>query len=162
VPPLGKEELTGLFNANEKWHVTQAAEQHARRSVYLLCRRTFTYPMFAAFDPPEVMTSCAGRLQTIVPTQALTLLNSPVAQQQSVEFARRLLRDGADTPAQAVDRAWRLAFGRPVTAAEAKHATAFLARRMSAAGSLSPAARETAWAELCLALFNANEFAYVD
>ena len=35
-------------------------------------RRTFVYPLFGAFDPPELMTSCPRRTQTIVPTQALT------------------------------------------------------------------------------------------
>ena len=60
VPPLGKQELTGLFDAHEKWRVTKDALQHTRRSVYLLTLRTFAYPMFAAFDPPEVMTSCAA------------------------------------------------------------------------------------------------------
>ena len=76
VPPLGKDELTGLFDARAKWPVTKEVSEHTRRSVYLLVRRTFTYPMFSSFDPPELMTSCARRMQTIVPAQALTLLNS--------------------------------------------------------------------------------------
>ena len=54
VPPLSQEELTGLFDAKEKWPVTKDPAEHTRRSVYLLVRRTFLYPMFAAFDPPEV------------------------------------------------------------------------------------------------------------
>jgi hypothetical protein len=78
VPKLGRQELTGLFNAKDKWPVTPDKTEYTRRSVYLLVRRTFAYPLFAAFDPPEVMTSCPGRQQTIVPTQALTLLNSPL------------------------------------------------------------------------------------
>ena len=73
VPPLGKDELTGLFDARGKWPVTRDPAEHSRRSVYLLVRRTFTYPLLAAFDPPEVMTSCPRRLETIVPTQALAL-----------------------------------------------------------------------------------------
>ena len=73
VPPLGKEELTGLFDTKSKWPVTKDPAEHTRRSVYLLVRRTFTYPLFAEFDPPEVMTSCGRRFQTVVPTQALAL-----------------------------------------------------------------------------------------
>jgi hypothetical protein len=148
VPPLSKDELTGLFDAKGKWPVTRDATEHTRRSVYLLVRRTFLYPVFAAFDPPEVMTSCPRRQQTVVPTQALALLNSPLAREQAAAFARRLTAEGGGRPEQAVARAWRLAFGRPATPAESERALAFL--------------RERALADLCLALFNANEFVYLD
>ena len=43
--------------------------------------------MFDAFDPPEVMTSCARRLETTVPTQALTLLNRRVTFEEARAFA---------------------------------------------------------------------------
>src|SRR5207248_6712518 len=122
VPPLGKDELTGLFDAKAKWPVTKDAAEHTRRSVYLLERRTFLYPLFAAFDAPEVMTSCARRTKTIVPTQALALLNSPLAREQAAAFGRRLFQESAGKPEAAVARAWPLAFGRPATPAEAARA----------------------------------------
>ena len=53
-------------------------------------------------------------------------------------------------------RAWRLAFGRPITPAETEQALDFLRRRTAAGGA------DAALAELCLALFNANEFVYLD
>jgi mono/diheme cytochrome c family protein len=158
VPPLGKEELTGLFDARGKWPVTKDASEHARRSVYLLVRRTFVYPLFAAFDPPELMTSCPRRAPTVVPAQALTLLNSPVADRQSAAFARRLLRECGPGPEQVVARAWLLAFGRPPERNEAERAVAFLRERTAAHQGKA----EAALTELCLALFNANEFVYVD
>jgi hypothetical protein len=150
VPPLGRQELTGLFDAKQKWPVTRDVNEHARRSVYLLVRRTFVYPLFAAFDPPEVMASCPRRVATIVPTQALTLLNSPLARAQSRAFARRLHRECGDRPEKIVARAWQLAYGRPITPAETERALAFLQKR------------DTALADLCLALFNTNEFVYLD
>jgi hypothetical protein len=115
--------------------------------------------MFAAFDPPEVMTSCPRRMQTTVPTQALTLLNSPLAREQSLEFARRLLTDCGAKPEDIMSRAWLLAFGRPATAKEQERSLSFLRQRMDAAKEPS---LEAAVAELCLALFNANEFVYVE
>ena len=148
VPPLSSQELTGLFDSKGKWPVTKDAAEHTRRSVYLLVRRTFVYPLFAAFDPPEVMTSCSKRAQTVVPAQALTLLNSPVAREQSAAFAARLLKECGDRPEEIVPRAWQLAFGRPATPAETERTLAFL--------------RKGTVADLCLALFNANEFIYVD
>jgi hypothetical protein len=163
VPPLDRQELTGLFDARGKWPVTKDVSQHTRRSVYLLQRRTFTYPLFAAFDPPEVMTSCPRRRPTTVPTQALALLNSPVVREQAQAFARRLQRECGDRPAATVARAWRLAFGRPVTPAEQERAVMFLKRRTDARAAMAdPEARQAALAELCLALFNANEFVFVD
>jgi hypothetical protein len=157
VPPLGRDELTGLFDAKEKWPVSKDAAEHTRRSVYLLVRRTFTYPMFSTFDPPELMTSCARRMQTIVPAQALALLNSPLVREQSAAFARRVVRESGGDIEQAVARAWRLAYGRPITSEEAAHAREFLKTRTATPGRASEAL-----AELCLALFNSNEFVFVD
>ncbi|HKA08571.1 MAG TPA: DUF1549 and DUF1553 domain-containing protein [Gemmataceae bacterium] len=156
VPPLGTEELTGLFDAKAKWVMTEDRSQHTRRSVYLLVRRTFAYPLLAAFDPPGTMASCPQRPRTIVPTQALTLLNSPAAREQSAAFARRLLKECGGRPEEIVPRAWRLAFGRNPTAAETERSLAFVAKRSLAAK------QESAVTELCLALFNANEFVFVD
>jgi hypothetical protein len=157
VPPLSSQELTGLFGAKEKWPITKDPHEHTRRSVYLLERRTFTYPLFAAFDPPEVMTSCPQRARTIVPTQALTLLNSPLAREQSGVFARRLLQECGEKLDDLVARSWQLAFSRPITQTERERAVAFLHRRADPNVPL-----ESALADLCLALFNANEFSYVD
>jgi hypothetical protein len=157
VPPLGRDELTGLFDAKGKWPVTKNAAEHTRRSVYLLVRRTFVYPLFAAFDPPETLTSCPRRVPTVVPAQALALLNSPLAREQSRAFARRLRAGCGTCPEKIVARAWQLAFGRPITAAERARALTFLRKRTAA-----EVHTEAALAELCLALFNANEFLYVD
>jgi hypothetical protein len=156
VPPLTGEELTGLFDSRGKWAVTKDAGEHTRRSVYVLERRTFLYPLLASFDPPEVMTSCPRRMQTVVPAQALSLLNSPLAREQAMAFARRLLRECGKQPEHQVARAWRLALGRPVTPSESSRAVSFLRKRAAAVNS------EAALVELCLALFNTNEFVYVD
>jgi hypothetical protein len=163
VPPLGGEELTGLFDAKGKWPVTKDPAEHTRRSVYLLERRTFVYPLFAAFDPPEVMTSCPRRQRTVVATQALTLLNSPLAHEQAAAFARRLTAECGGRPDEAAARAWLLAYGRPITPAEADKAVSFLKGRAAALAARGSAdAGEAALAELCLALFNTNEFIYLD
>jgi hypothetical protein len=159
VPPLSGQELTGLFDAKGKWPVTKDGAEHTRRSVYLLVRRTFAYPLFAAFDPPEVMTSCPKRTRTVVPAQALTLLNSPLAREQARAFARRLLTESGDRPENLVARAWLLAFARPATPAESERALTFLRGKMTDADGH---AREAALADFCLALFNANEFVYLD
>jgi hypothetical protein len=148
VPALSGQELSGLFDSKGKWPITKNVAEHTRASVYMLVRRTFIYPMFAAFDPPEVMVSCPQRPRTVVPAQALTLLNSPLVHEQARAFAKRLLAEGETDPARLAARTWRLAFGREIRPAESERAVAFL--------------RGHALDELCLVLFNANEFIYVD
>jgi hypothetical protein len=150
VPPLSTEELAGLFDAKNKWQVTKDKSEHTRRSVYLLVRRTMVYPVFAAFDSPEIMTSCPQRPRTVVPSQALTLLNGPLANEQAAVFARRLHDECGDQPEKIIARAWQLAFGRPASQTETGRALEFLRTGADTLG------------ELCLALFNANEFVYVD
>src|SRR5262249_43934083 len=102
------------------------------------------------------MVSCPQRPRTVVPAQALALLNSPLAREQSAAFARRLLKECEAKPDEVVPRAWRLAFGRAPTADEFDRARAFLRKRAEGADA------EAALADLCLALFNANEFVFVD
>jgi hypothetical protein len=140
--------------------------------------------LFSSFDPPEVMTSCARRRQTIVPTQALALLNGPLPIELATAFARRIVDEtGSDLERNAA-RAWIVAYGRPITRDESKRASEFFATTLKAgrprnsdspswasrqpARSLEGATEEPATpheralAELCLALFNSNEFAFVD
>jgi hypothetical protein len=157
VPPLGAEELAGLFDAKSKWPVTKDTAEHTRRSVYLLVRRTFVLPMFASFDAPDVMASCARRYQTTVPTQALTLLNSGLVREQATAMAKRIAADCGDDVSKQIAEGWQLCFGRPVTKEESDKAAAFVNDRAGLTHD-----REAALAELCLALFNANEFVYVD
>jgi hypothetical protein len=63
-------------------------------------------------------------------------------------FAARLRRVAGDDAARQVERAWRLAFSRPPADREARAARSFVAKH--------------GLAELCLVLFNANEFLYID
>ena len=131
-------------------------------------RRSYLYPMFDAFDPPEVMTSCARRLETTVPTQALTLLNRRVTFEEARAFANRLLKECGEHPMKILPRAWLLAFSRPITKAETSRALAFLRERQKTLmDERSESTKSTSWlkdtlTELCLALFNANEFTYID
>ncbi|MBM3966538.1 MAG: DUF1553 domain-containing protein, partial [Planctomycetes bacterium] len=81
VPKLTDEELLGIYDIEQKpekkWPVTK--EQH-RRAIYILNRRSFRFPLFEAFDPPNNSVSCPTRQTTTVPAQALTMLNSTIVQ----------------------------------------------------------------------------------
>lgn len=147
APPLDEQEQLGNYR---KWPVSTPEEAN-RRAIYLLVKRSFRFPMLSAFDLPDNVTSCGRRDITTVPNQALTLLNHSAMLHQSAAFAARLWRDTGGQIEATPERAWQLAYGRPVSEDERRQALAFL----EANGS-----DQAALARLCLAIFNTNEFIY--
>lgn len=152
VLPLAPEEREGLRHP-EAWPVTTDAREHGRRSVYLLVKRSFPLPFLQLFDVPDTSTSCARRDTTVVPTQALALLNSPFMQAQAAAFAARLRGEHGDQPAAWVEAGWALVAGRKPTVDEKTGALAFLAASADANAGL---------VDLCLVWLNLSEFVYVD
>lgn len=148
-----------------------------RRSVYVQARRTRPLEMFAAFDAPSMTdANCEVRPVTTVSPQSLLLMNNTVVREYAQHFAERLQAEcGTDAAAQ-VERAWRLCYGAPPAAPDARAAVEFVvaqtehyrtnpAKLDKAAG---PAEKENAAPELmglaafCHALMSANGFLYVD
>jgi hypothetical protein len=148
-----------LENKRElKWPVT--SEQN-RRAIYLLNRRSFRFPFFEAFDPPNTATSCAVRQTTTVPAQALTLLNNPIVSEQAGTMARRIAREAENQVEVFVQRVWLFAYSREATEGELDVARQFLvdaeiAHRMS--DTEDP--RAAALVDFCLGVMNTTEFIY--
>jgi mono/diheme cytochrome c family protein len=135
-----------------------------RRSVYLFHKRVVPVPLLQAFDAPDAQ-QCTGRRDvTTVAPQALALLNDPFVRARAGDFAARLLTDAGADPDRQVDRAYRLAFGRPPTAAQRAAGVEFLARQTHDRSARDPKAdaRRLALTDYCQALFGLNEFVYVD
>jgi hypothetical protein len=147
APPLDEQEQLGNYR---KWPASTPAEAN-RRAIYILVKRSFRFPMLSAFDLPDNISSCGRRDITTVPNQALTLLNNRTMQQQAAAFAERLLKETGGAADSVPARAWLHAYGRRITEPERAQALAFLQSR----GGGQPAI-----AELCLAIFNTNEFIY--
>ena len=149
VPPLDEEELFGIIGRPDtSWPVTPLAEEHTRRSIYLLSRRTFRNPMFEVFDKPDATMSCPQRNSSTTPTQSLTLLNSKFMVQQARALA---------LAAKSVEEAWWRTLQRDPTPDEKTAAQEFLAKQTETLGS-----KEAAWTELARALLNLNEFLYLE
>jgi hypothetical protein len=147
--------------------------------LYIHAKRNLPYPLLEAFDLPDMHESCARRAQTTVAPQALMLLNSDLVVGYAQSFAGRLLQDNphADLPVL-IQSAYRLAFGRDVTADEVSAAERFIARQQSLIESERAPGRPlllprafpkfldpplaAAITDFCHALMNANEFVYVD
>ena len=169
VPPVDADVLKTLLNA--RWKVTEDPAERNRRGIYLVVRRSLPLPIFETFNIAGSVESCPVRQNTVVAGQALTLFNNDAILEQARTLAGRLLHECGDDPHAQVRRAWLLVFCRPATTAEETQALDFLARREASLGIARPplppigapvSAHGGALAEWCLALFNANEFLYVD
>jgi hypothetical protein len=134
----------------------QQADQH-RRSVYVFAKRNMRFPMFDAFDLPDMHNSCARRSKTTTAPQALLLLNGDF----SLERARQwcgTLQTGSPDDRSFVARAYQEAWGRRASQEEIEAGISFLLRqRTQYQGQQDEAA-----VDFCHALLNANEFLYVD
>jgi len=184
--PLEQEVYDQIFTEGEPdnlWPVTRDPKQHGRRSLYLLRKRNVRLPMLAVFDQPDMMSSCAARFESVHALQSLTLMNSAFMQQQSEAFARRLLSGGREPGAggrgeqERIGRLYLLALGRAPSPKELaaterflREQTALIRERADRGEPIVKLAglpdgtdpfAAAAWVDLCLAVFNLNEFAYV-
>jgi hypothetical protein len=119
-----------------------------RRMIYQFKPRLQQDGTFGVFDCPDATTAMPRRNRSTTALQALNLLNDPFVLDQSERFAARLRHEvGSDLEAQ-VRRAFRLVFGREPSMIEARAASKLV--------------QTHGLAVLCRALFNANEFVFVD
>jgi len=178
-------------------------EQRNRRTIYSYRVRGLADPFLELFNQPNPNDSCEARDSAAVSPQAFTLLNSDVITDRSIAFADRL-QEQAETPAEQIERAFHLTYGRNPDADEQQRLENYLAEMTAYHRSSKPegpsypekitrslveefsgetfeyeeilpafenyqpdkkpadASPETrALADVCLLLFNSNEFAYI-
>ena len=119
-----------------------------RRSLYVFSKRSIRYPMFEAFDQPDMVTSCSRRTRSTVAPQALLLMNNADVLLQAKYFAQRVMLEAGHEPEARIERAFELALARPPNETEKRDALDFMA------------ANSTGLVDLCQTLFNLNEFVY--
>ncbi len=161
---------------------SETTAESTRRSVYLRVKRSELIPFLTLFDAPEATASIGDRGATTVPTQALTLLNSPQVRDLATRLAQRALAPvPASTPVpnsetairnsqfaiphSPIGRLFQIALSRPPTPTEEQRFTAFYQGQLTllkADPKPTPAQIEKALAETSLALLCMNEFIYVD
>jgi hypothetical protein len=95
-----------------------------RRTVYGRVSRYKLDDFLQLFDFPSPNLSAEKRFTTSVPLQRLFLMNSDFVQQQGELLARRVATESDNTAR--IQKAYRLIFGRPPTAAEVKAGLSFL------------------------------------
>ncbi|HEY7156671.1 MAG TPA: DUF1553 domain-containing protein [Gemmataceae bacterium] len=119
-----------------------------RRTLYRLWSRGGRNRLLDAFDCPDPSTTAPSRAITTTPLQALAMLNNSFVLHMSRHLAERIEREVGDEVDRQIRRAYLLAYGRPPQDDEMK-----LARQVVRKHGLQVLAR---------ALFNSNEFLYVD
>ncbi len=145
-PPLPKE-ITATLLSNH-WPVSPDEEDHRRRSIYLFARRNLRYPLFDLFDTPALAESCSRRPNSTTAPQALALLNSNFVSEAAERLAEYISKNSPE-PKDAIREAYQLTLSRLPSKEESQNAEVLVGK----AGNLS---------DLTLALFNLNEFLYLD
>lgn len=128
--------------------VEAVGDEFRRRTLYRVWSRGGRNRLLDTFDCPDPSTTTPNRTVTTTPLQALAMLNNSFVLKLSEEFAERLEREAGTDIDQRIQRAYLLAFGRHAREDELK-----IARRI---------VRERGTSVLTRAIFNSNEFLYVD
>jgi hypothetical protein len=86
--------------------------------LYTTWRRTTPYPSLTTFDAPSREVCTVRRVRTNTPLQALVTLNDPVFVEAAQGLARRMWREGGQTPVERTRFGFQLCLARPPTDAE--------------------------------------------
>ena len=133
-----------------KWTNSQGDGRH-RRTMYAYWRRMALHPSLEILNAPARDNCVVRRDVANVPTQALVLLNDPIFTEAASAFAARLLTEVEGSDAQRLERAFRLALGRPPDPAERKQFLSFLKLQREQLNE------DQTWALICGALLNLDE-----
>ncbi|WP_395750072.1 PSD1 and planctomycete cytochrome C domain-containing protein [Prosthecobacter sp.] len=118
------------------------------RSLYLPVARNVQPEVLAVFDLPDPSSVTGARETTLVPPQALYLMNSDFAAEQAGLMARRVMAEGSFE--RRFSLACRLTYGREPHADEAE-----AARRLDRNDLAS-------WTSICRALFASADFLFLN
>ena len=156
-PNLAAEVLATQSRPGEGWGQSDEAERN-RRSVYIFLKRSLVPPMLSAFDFPDTDSSCEARFITTQPAQALSLLNGEFAHERAAKLAERVIGEVGSRPRDQVARAFYLILGRPPSDHEIADGLDLL-ETLRKKHDRDPDSALRFW---CLAVFNFNEFVYLD
>lgn len=99
------------FSLAPAYQPSRLPDQRNRRTLYAYRVRGMADPFLELFNQPNPNDSCEARDSAALTPQAFSLLNSTVAADRSIAFARRLTNEAQDLEQQ-IQRAFLLAFGR--------------------------------------------------
>ncbi len=137
------------------WTPDERVEDRRRRSVFVFAKRNMRFPMFDTYDYPDMHNSCAVRTQSTTPPQALLMLNGDDSLELASQWAGDLRKRFGDQTNQLIEFVYQSTLGRQPSADERSAALEFITSQ-SAVDDGQPVA------DFVHALFNCNEFIYID
>ncbi len=112
----------GTFAA--AWQPNPRPEQRHRRSIYALKIRGLRDPFMEVFNEPSPEFSCEARDASNVTPQVFSMFNGEATMSRAVALAVRVMRESGGNRPAAMERIYRLAFGRPPSEAEVRDSLA--------------------------------------
>ncbi len=165
IKPRMRAELIDASQRN-KWPAIKTENPSLwRRSVYIYVKRQLLMPMLELFDSPATTDSCSVRSTSVVPTQALILMNDEFIEDQAAYLARRSGSQSKAELAAVIDQTHRLTLARSPSPSRLNRAMGFVEQQAAtyrAEGLSSEAARHKSLTDLCHVLLNSSEFVFVE
>ena len=153
IKPRLPAELIPASQRNKWPSIQQEQPEHWRRSVYIYSKRQLLMPLMELFDAPTTTDSCAVRSQSVVPTQALVLMNDQFVESQAKYLAERVLRDWPED--QQVQAMFQIALGHAPTPPLLSQAQNFVRTQSQTSD------RVDAFTDLAHVIFNSSEFIHL-
>ncbi len=175
-PPLPKELTSTLLRG--QWPETPDKSEHDRRSVYIFARRNLRYPIFQVFDRPDGNASCPRRGRSTTAPQSLFMLNSEFSLRCAQRLAGLVIGHASDDLHDQIHLTFQRTLCRAPTAEDVADSMTFLQKQIAMLKNQNrsredlalpipmpsgfPTEHAAALTDFCLAIFNANEFIYVE
>ena len=144
-------------------HRKSRPDQEFQRSIYLPVMRTNTTQLdrirthFDFVNPAQI---AGQRSQTVVPTQALFVMNNELFRKRAKALAEHLITEFPQSDVR-LEQLWLRVFSRPIPDTERSAVTTFLRELDHAPTEANEKVSElVAWQELCHSLLASNEFIF--
>jgi hypothetical protein len=136
-----------------KWPLLQKeGPEQWRRSIYIYIKRQLLMPSMELFDAPTTTDSCALRLDSTVPTQALVLMNDEFVEEQAAFLAQRA---ASDTLEKTIQHMFMLTLSHEPSKERLQQSLDFIQAREATS------TRDQALADLAHVILNSSEFVYI-
>ena len=160
-PPLPQELVATLKSG--QWKTSSQISDHHRRSIYIFARRNLRYPLFATFDRPAANCSCAIRVPSTTAIQSLLLMNSSITMDASERLASLCFNRHPVDQSSQTQEVYQRILSRNPDKQEQIDCLQFLSNQAKLLEQeKEPQPALAALTDLCRAMFNCNEFLYVD
>ncbi|MCA9213769.1 MAG: DUF1553 domain-containing protein, partial [Planctomycetales bacterium] len=165
----------GLVSLGGDHIVLEAPSPYQRRSIYLpIYRDTVgltddidaSMGMFSTFDFADPNLMAGSRSQTVVPAQALFLMNAEFIHEQAAALAEDLVKQESEFEAR-LQNAYQRVYGRNPSIEEIEQLRQYITNFVASAtkdpgDEKQKTAEAMAWTSLCQSLFGSNEFLFLD